>query len=211
VGVGFEAVDKQVVELFALVGDGFAGATEAFLRGDRLIAEELIARDELVDRLYLDIESEVNLQINSHELTPSDITYLVGILRIIPELERSGDLAEHIAQKSLLGLGSEMTPRIRGIVDQMGIVASDMWRRAAHAFMSKDRSAHRLIDALDDEIDDLTIAYYAELASSCKEIVPAIELSLVGRFFERFADHAVNLSKAVSRLPSLDDDEGTKA
>lgn len=203
--MGFESVDKQVVELFALVGDGFAGATEAFLKGDRIIAEELIARDEVVDRLYLEIEQEVNSQMASNELSRPDISYLVGILRIIPELERSGDLAEHIAQKSLLGLASEMSPRIRGIVDQMGSVASEMWRRAAQAFIAKDPIAHRLIDALDDEIDDLTIAYYAELASSCKEIVPAIELSLVGRFFERFADHAVNLSRAAAHLPNLEE------
>lgn len=203
--MGFESVDKQVVELFALVGDGFAGATEAFLKGDRIIAEELIARDEVVDRLYLEIEQEVNAQMASNELSRPDISYLVGILRIIPELERSGDLAEHIAQKSLLGLASEMSPRIRGIIDQMGNVASEMWRRTAQAFIAKDPIAHRLIDALDDEIDDLTIAYYAELASSCKEIVPAIELSLVGRFFERFADHAVNLSRAAAHLPNLEE------
>lgn len=203
--MGFEEIDKQVVELYALVGDGFAGATEAFLRGDRMIAEELIVRDEAVDRLYLDIEAEVSAQIANHELSPLDITYLVGILRIVPELERSGDLVEHIAQKSLLALHSEMSPRLRGIVDKMGTIASEMWQRSANGFINKDRNAHRIVDNLDDEIDDLTIAFYAELASSCKEIVPAIELSLVGRYFERFADHSVNLARATANLPTIDD------
>ncbi|MGC8481021.1 MAG: phosphate signaling complex PhoU family protein [Acidimicrobiales bacterium] len=203
--MGFEEIDKQVVELYALVGDGFAGATEAFLRGDRMIAEELIVRDEAVDRLYLDIEAEVSAQIANHELSPLDITYLVGILRIVPELERSGDLVEHIAQKSLLALHAEMSPRLRGIVDKMGAIASEMWQRSANGFINKDRNVHRIVDNLDDEIDDLTIAFYAELASSCKEIVPAIELSLVGRYFERFADHSVNLARATANLPTTED------
>ena len=78
-----------------------------------------------------------------------------------------------------------------------------MWRRSAEAFLSSNKSAHKVIDALDDEIDELNLAYYTELAFSCKEIVPAIELSLVGRFYERFADHAVNLARSVSTLPDL--------
>ena len=58
----------------------------------------------------------------------------VGLLLILPELERSADLAEHIAQRSLTGLGAEMTPVSRGIIQRMSEVAIDMWNRAAKAY-----------------------------------------------------------------------------
>lgn len=199
--MAYPDIDRKVIELFALVGDGFAGATEALLRGDRLIAEALIERDNVIDALYKEVEASVSARLAAGGLETADIGYLVAILRIVPELERSGDLAEHIAQKSLLGLMQDMTPRIRGIIDQMGQTASSMWRRAAEAYEVRDEKAFRIIDSLDDEIDDLTIAFYVELASTASSIVAAIEMSLVGRFYERFADHAVNLARAITQLP----------
>ncbi len=194
---------KAIFELYALVGDAFTGSTEALLYGDRMIAEKLIERDQLVDQLYKELDQELADRLSRTPLSSDEISYLVGLMKIIPELERSGDLAEHIAQKSLLGLEPEMSPRLRGIINQMSATAGEMWRRSAEAFLNSNKSAHKVIDALDDEIDELNLAYYTELASSCKEIVPAIELSLVGRFYERFADHAVNLARSVSTLPDL--------
>ncbi len=194
---------KAIFELYALVGDAFAGSTEALLYGDRIIAEKLIERDQLVDELYKELDQELADRLSQTPLSADEISYLVGLMKIVPELERSGDLAEHIAQKSLLGLSSEMSPRLRGIINQMSATGGEMWRRSAEAFLSSNKSAHKVIDALDDEIDELNLAYYTELAFSCKEIVPAIELSLVGRFYERFADHAVNLARSVSTLPDL--------
>ncbi len=194
---------KAIFELYALVGDAFAGSTEALLYGDRIIAEKLIERDQLVDQLYKELDQELVDRLSRTPLSTDEISYLVGLMKIVPELERSGDLAEHIAQKSLLGLGSEMSPRLRGIINQMSATGGEMWRRSAEAFFNSNKNAHKVIDALDDEIDELNLAYYTELAFSCKEIVPAIELSLVGRFYERFADHAVNLARAVSMLPDL--------
>ncbi len=194
---------KAIFELYALVGDAFAGSTEALLYGDRIIAEKLIERDQLVDQLYKELDQELVDRLSRTPLSADEISYLVGLMKIVPELERSGDLAEHIAQKSLLGLGSEMSPRLRGIINQMSATGGEMWRRSAEAFFNSNKNAHKVIDALDDEIDELNLAYYTELAFSCKEIVPAIELSLVGRFYERFADHAVNLARAVSMLPDL--------
>ncbi|SHE84650.1 phosphate transport system protein [Ferrithrix thermotolerans DSM 19514] len=201
--MAFPQLVKSVFELYALVGDAFVGSTEALLYGDRMIAEKLIERDQLVDNLYAELDQELAERLSKVPLSADEISYLVGLMKIVPELERSGDLAEHIAQKSLLGLGPEMSPRLRGIVNQMSKTAAEMWRRSAEAFLNSNKEAHRVIDALDDEIDELNLAYYTELASSCKDVVPAIELALVGRFYERFADHAVNLARTVAQLPDL--------
>lgn len=195
--MSFDSVEKRVIELYALVGDGFAGATEALLRGDRAIANDLIARDKLIDAVYKDVEEQVTVALDTSTLERSDLRYLVGIMRMIPELERSGDLAEHIARRALLGISSDLTPRCRGIIDQMGEVGTDMWRRGADAYADRDSSSASVIEALDDEMDDLHLAYIAEVTSSISNVVVAMELALVGRFYERFGDHAVNLSRAV--------------
>lgn len=201
--MAFSRIRKSVFELYALVGDAFAGATEALLYGDRITAERLIERDQLLDDLHKDLHEELSQIVVRESLPAEHVIYLVGLMQIVPELERSGDLAEHIAQKSLLGLEPAMSPRLRGIINQMASTGGEMWRRSAEAFINSDKSAHKLIDALDDEIDELNLAYYAELAYSCREVLPAIELSLVGRFYERFADHSVNLARAVSSLPDI--------
>jgi phosphate transport system protein len=130
----------------------------------------------------------------------NDLRFLLCVLRMVPELERSGDLAEHIAQRAARGLASELTPRIRGIVQQMGRVGADMWRTAADAYVERDPDAADSLRERDDELDDLLVSMTAELASGSVSIPVAIEMALVGRFYERLGDHAVNLCERVRYL-----------
>ena len=82
------------------------------------------------------------------------LRYLVGLLLIIPELERSADLAEHVAQRAVDNLGADMSPRSRGIVQLMTEVANEMWQEAADAFGDRERISGRLAKA-DEEMDIL--------------------------------------------------------
>jgi phosphate uptake regulator len=99
-----DEIDHKVRQLFALVGEGLAGATDAFLAGDRDAAKALMDRDRLLDALYADIEVMVQRQFALQSPMAQDMRYLLSVLRIVPELERSGDLAEHIAQRAVRGL-----------------------------------------------------------------------------------------------------------
>jgi len=193
-------INDKVLQLFALVSEGLSGATDALLAGDRDAAKVLIARDELIDTLHLDVDNLVLRQLTLQSPMADDLRFLLCVMKIVPELERSGDLTEHIAQRAARGLTGELTPRIRGLVDQMGRVGVDMWRAAADAYAERDGSAVKRLRERDDEIDDLHVSLTAELASGRLTIPVAIEMALVGRFYERLGDHAVNIAARVRFL-----------
>ena len=150
-----EDIDSKVVQLFALVTESLAAATETLLAGDRDNAMAIKQRDQIIDDLNEDLQSVVERNLLLQAPVASELRFLLSVLRIVPELERSGDLAEHIASRAAKGLGSELTPPVRGLIDKMGTVGVAMWRAAADAYSDRDGAASVAIDELDDELDAL--------------------------------------------------------
>ena len=190
-------IDGKVVQLFALVGEGLAAATDALLSGDVDVARSLMERDDLIDSLYHDVEELVQHQLALQSPMATDLRFLVSVMRIVPELERSHDLAEHIARRAAHGLTSGLSPRVRGLLEEMGRVGVEMWRAAADAYVERDGSAAQRLQDADDEMDELHVSLTAELVSGTLTLPVAIELALVGRFYERLGDHAVNITNRV--------------
>jgi len=127
------------------------------------------------------------------------IRHLVGVLLILPELERSGDLAEHIAQRAVTSLGAQMSPLSRGIVQRMAEVALEMWRDAADAYVDRSAQAGALAEA-DEEIDILHERLTREIAAEAMPTAIGAQVTLLARFYERLGDHAVNLARRVEML-----------
>src|SRR5437660_4554128 len=150
-----DEIDQKVVQLFALVSEGVAAATDAFLAGDREAAKSLMDRDKKIDDLYCDIEELVQRQFALQSPMARDMRFLLSVLRIVPELERSGDLAEHIAARAARGLSSALTPRIRGLIEQMGRIGTQMWREAADGYADRDGEVAARLNERDDELDEL--------------------------------------------------------
>ena len=119
-----ELIDLRVTQLFALVSEALARGTEALLGNDAAAGLGVVDGDQVVDDLTAEVELLVWRQLDQENMTTSVLRHLVGILLILPELERSGDLAEHIAQRAVSNLGGEMSPLSRGIVQRMAEVAS---------------------------------------------------------------------------------------
>src|SRR5580704_13276791 len=130
-------VDRLFAQVFALVGEGIAGATHALLAGDRDAAKELVKRDEVVDKLIAQILHTVQDELVHGDTTSEERREYVAILRMLPDMERNGDLAEHIARRAARGLGAEMSARSRGLVERMGEVATTIWRETADAFAER--------------------------------------------------------------------------
>jgi len=196
-----DQLDEAVVRIFGLVREALDGATEIFLAADRKAARELVERDQVIDELHRQAEEMV-----MHELVqPGELDLrarhrLILILRILPELERSGDLAEHIASHAAQDLAVWLSPRARRLVAQMGALGSEMWGLALAAFASGDGSLADLLRDRDDEIDDLHVSLTAELAAGRVSVPVAIEMALVARYFERLGDHAVNVTRRVQAM-----------
>lgn len=180
--------------------EGVAGATDALLTGDRDAARDLVERDRFLDELYVDVEDVVQRQFALQAPLATDLRFLLSVLRIVPELERSGDLAEHIAQRAARGITGELTPRLRGLIESMGRVGVQLWQGAAVAYEQRQPDAAERLRERDNELDDLHVSFIAELASGKVSVPVAIELALVGRFYERLGDHAVNIAARVHYL-----------
>lgn len=194
-------LDGQVLHLFALVSEGLNSATHALIDGDQDEARSLLAVDPLVDQLQARVEELVKVEVFAGR--PTDETalrYLLTVLQIVPELERSGDLVAHIADRASFGLSRYLTPRSQELVRQMGRIGVEMWRAAAMAFLERDATVADGLRLRDDDVDDLHVSLTAELASAGIPVSVAIELGLVARFYERLGDHAVNVSRRVACL-----------
>lgn len=195
-------LERMFVQVFALVGEAIAGATHALLACDRDAAKQLMARDDLVDDAIAEITSLAQDQLVAGPTTEQERRELVTLLRMLPDLDRNGDLAEHVARRAARGLGAEMSPRSRGLVERMGEIAAAIWASAGDALADRSVHAAGIVDALDDELDDLHVSLTAELATGTMPVPVAIELAMVARFYERFGDHAVSLARRMAALAS---------
>jgi phosphate transport system protein len=191
-----EDLRPQIVRIFALVGEAIAGATHALLANDRELAKRVVEQDNLIDDLVNELVSTAEARLlKSAALDVEGRRELLILLRILPEVERNGDLAEHVARRAARGLGSEMSPRSRGLIERMGEVASMIWREATDVIIDGRAEAWGAIEDIDDELDDLHVSLTAELTSGSMTVPVAVEVALMARFYERFGDHCVNLAR----------------
>jgi phosphate transport system protein len=195
-----EAIEAKVIELFAMVAEDLPGATQALLSGDNEVVRVLTERQQTIDALYPEIEELVNRQILLQAPVASDLRFLLSVLRIAPELERSHKLVVLIASRADHILSEDLTSRSRGLVERMGTLASDMWRQAADSWYQRDRSAALALRERDDEMDELHSSLIGELASGRMTVPVTMEMTLVARFYERLGDHAVNVARRVIYL-----------
>jgi phosphate transport system protein len=196
---GFTTIDNKVIQLFALVSEALSKATHALLSGDALLGQSVIDGDQAVDDLTAEVELLIWDELQEPPVLGDHLRYLVGLLLIIPELERSADLAEHVAQRAVDHLGTDMSPRSRGIVQLMTEVANEMWQEAADAFGDRNRISGRLAKA-DEEMDILHVDLTREVAAEEMPVTIAAQVTLLARFYERLGDHAVNLARRIELL-----------
>ena len=195
-----EAIEAQVIELFAMVAGDLPVATEALLSGNRDVVRVLAERDQAIDALYPKIENLADRELVLQAPVASDLRFLVSVLRVVPELERSHDLIVNIARRATHILTEDLSPRSRGLIEQMGSVSSDMWHQTVDCWSQRDRSAAAALAERDDEMDELYASLMAELGSGRMTLPVTMEMTLVARFYERLADHAVNIARRVVYL-----------
>jgi phosphate transport system protein len=184
----------------ALVEQTTQTATVALIECDRALAEKVLLKDDEIDDLFMDIEKRALTLLAQQAPVARDLRLLVAILGVAQELERSGDLAHNIAKVALLedfrqpGLKS-----VRGLVAQLGEAAARLMAASIDAWASKDEASAADFDVRDDEIDDLDAHLLEQLVELKGEqsLGPALRLALVGRYFERIGDHAVNLGERI--------------
>ena len=195
-----DTIEAKVTDLFAMVCEDLPAVTQAVLNSNNDVAGPLAERERAIDASYHEIEQLVSREILLQAPAASDLRFLLSVLRIAPELERSHYLVCHIASRAGHIPGSELSPRCRGLIKRMDELACDMWRRAADCWSQRDGAAASALAEVDDELDELHASLLAELMSGSMALPVMMEMTLVARFYERLGDHAVNVARRVIYL-----------
>jgi phosphate transport system protein len=195
-----DAIEGRVIELFAVIGTDLPGATKALLTGNNEMAGLLAERGKVISALYPELEDLVNREILLQSPVASDLRFLLSVSRILPEIELSHNLVVQIATQADHILGEDLSPRCRGLIERMGSLVADMWRQAADSWYRRDNSVAVILGERNEELGQLHSSLVAELASGSMSLPVTMEMTLVGRFYTRLGDHAVNIARRVIYL-----------
>jgi len=198
-----DAITDQLVAMTRLVGHAMSVATEALLSSDLAAAESVIDADAAIDALRENVERRTVDLIARQQPVARDLRALTTGLRTAADLERSGDLAAHVAKLARRRFpGCAVPPELQATIRQMGDVAAVVVDKAGDVIVSRDASRAHELEADDDIMDELhKELLLAMLAPDWKYGVDtAIDLALAGRYYERYADHAVSVARQVVYL-----------
>ncbi len=192
----------DVVRLGAMASEEIQAGAEAFLEADLTAADRLIVDDAQMDDLMHSIESRTYLLLARQQPMAVDLRVLVTILRVIHEIERTGDLMVKVAKAARRLYPYQLDPKMRGLIQRMREQATAQLKVAVESFADRDPARAAALRDMDDVMDDLQKdlfrTIFASQVNDEHALQVAVQIALVGRYFERIADHAVNTGERVS-------------
>jgi phosphate transport system protein len=198
-----DRISDQLVQMTHLAGSAMTRATTALLDADLDLAQTVITADEEIDALRQDLDEQAITLLARQQPVATDLRMVVTAMRMSSDLERMGDLARHVAKVARLRYpASAVPPALRSTVLQMGQVAERIVAQTGSIIASKDITAAVELEREDDEMDRLHREVFTLLLSDRFDggTEAAIDVTLVARFYERFADHAVSVARRVVYL-----------
>ena len=193
-------VSQSLVDLTVMVSTSMTKATTAILSCDLKLAEEVIATDVKIDDYQHENDSRIIDIIARQQPVASDLRALVTALRMGSDLERMGDLAHHVAKVARLRHpNAAVPPELVAIIQAMGVAAVAITEKTGVVIATRDTQMALEIERDDDVMDDLHRKLIAVLIEPTWKhgIETAIDLTLLGRYYERYADHAVSICRRV--------------
>lgn len=190
----------DLAEICDAVQTAVRRATRALLTGDAALAEQVIDADLEIDRARERVEDSAFLMLSLQQPVASDLRTVVAALRMVGELERMGDLSVHIAKVARLRVPHLAVPAdVQPTIERMAQVAEEMASRVSRIIRERSvEDARTLVDA-DEEMDQLRRTSFADLLSAdwAHGVEAAVDIALLGRYYERIADHAVSVANRV--------------
>ena len=193
-------VSQSLVDLTAMVAASMTKATSAILSCDLKLAEEVIATDVKIDDYQHETDSRIIDIIARQQPVASDLRALVTALRMGSDLERMGDLAHHVAKVARLRHpNAAVPPELVSIIQAMGVAAVAITEKTGVVIATRNTQMALEVERDDDVMDDLHRKLIAVLIEPTWKhgIETAIDLTLLGRYYERYADHAVSIARRV--------------
>jgi phosphate transport system protein len=195
-----EGVFNDLADISRSVQVAVARATEALMTGDATIAEQVISADIDIDRARERVEDQAFEMLSLQAPVATDLRTIVAALRMVVELERMGDLSVHVAKIARLRVPELAVPEhARPTMSRMAQVAEDMVGRVTQIIVGRDVEAAIALGRDDEEMDRLRRTSFTELLSPDWPygVEAAVDLALLGRYYERIADHAVSVANRV--------------
>lgn len=175
-------------------------ATQSLMNGDAAVAEQVISADIEIDQARERVEDNAFELLSLQQPVAGDLRTLVAALRIVSELERMGDLSVHVAKIARLRVPDVAVPdEVRPTMQRMAEVAEAMVVRVHKVLNERDVDAARSLREADEEMDQLRRRNFSELLGDDwpHGVEAAVDLALLGRYYERIADHAVSVANRV--------------
>ena len=198
-----DSVSQTLFELSVMVSDSMAKATSALMSKNLSLAEEVITFDEKIDTVQHDLDARI-IDISARQQpVASDLRALVTALRMSADLERMGDLAHHVAKVVRLRHPAAAVPdQLLSLIESMGVAAEKIAAKTGVVISTRDTALAAQVEKDDDEMDLLHRQLIAVLIAPTWEhgVETAIDLTLLGRYYERYADHAVSVARRVIYL-----------
>jgi phosphate transport system protein len=198
-----DGLSDLLVEMTRRVGSAVGRATTALLDADLALAESVIGADEAIDALQVDLEERSLALLARQAPVATDLRVIVTGLRMSADLERMGDLARHVAKLARMRYPESAIPaELRATILQMGQVAERIVAKTGSVIASRDLAVAGELETDDDVMDSLHRELFAVLLDDEWEhgIETAVDVTLCGRYYERFADHAVSVAQRVTFL-----------
>jgi len=198
-----DAIVADLVSMTRTVRDAVERATSALLQADAVAAESVIAGDRELDETRESIEERSLELLATQQPVAGDLRMLVATLRMVADLERMGDLAVHVAKIARMRMPDQaVPPALRPTIANMAETAERMVDETVRIVADRDVDAARALEAEDEEMDRLRRSMFRILLDDDWEygVEPAVDLALLGRYYERIADHAVSMARRVVYL-----------
>lgn len=198
-----DGVSQSLVDLTEMVAVSIAKATESILNCDLKLAEEVIASDDTIDDFQHALDARIIDIIARQQPVASDLRALVTALRMSADLERMGDMSHHVAKITRLRHPDAAIPaELIASFKQMGEAAEKIARKTGSVIASRDTEVALQVEKDDDEMDKLHRQLIGTLVDPNWKhgVESAIDLTLLGRYYERYADHAVSVARRVYYL-----------
>ncbi|MEZ5091204.1 phosphate signaling complex protein PhoU [Nocardioides sp.] len=202
-----EAFHEQLEDLFSdlaaisrEVENAVHYATNALLSGDAATAEQVISADSQIDMAAEKVENDAITMLSLQQPVAGDLRKLVAALRMVSELERMGDLSVHVAKIARLRVPEVAVPESeRPILAEMGRIAKEMVGAVTRVIDTRDVEQCKELESMDDDMDRLRRQTFTEVLSGSwtHGVEPAVDIALLGRYYERIADHAVTVANRV--------------
>jgi phosphate transport system protein len=195
-----EGLTSSIAELCGLAGTAMERATQALLQADLRLAEEVITDHDRMASLATTAEREALSLLALQAPVAGDLRAVISAIRNIADVDRMGALALHVAKLTRRRHPAKALPEeVNGYFTEMGRIAVDMGNSVKDVVLSGDPEGARRLDDDDDDMDGLHRHLFSVLMNREWEhgVAAAVDVTLLGRYYERFADHAVEIARRV--------------